>query len=478
MTIRKTILTLLLVAASATATIAGPIDDARKLYREGDYDAVIEKLRPVVKRSPRDGNATFFYGASLLATGNVEEALPQLKVAESRGVGEASRMLAETALDNYDVNSAEEHLDKGSANLKKAKKSASEEFETLTSKMIQMRNMLERVERIEIIDSLTVDSIDFFESYRLAGAAGRILPPDAVSRLGAGSDAEELSTAYMPENHSEILWAAADSSGIFRLYGADILDDGTVDHAAPLDDKLGDGGNARYPFLMPDGMTLYFASDGNGSLGGYDIFMTRRTDSDNGGKEFFQPQNLGMPYNSPYNDYMLAIDETSGLGWWASDRNRIPGKVTIYIFAPSPMRINADTSDPSLIALARLSDISLTQKKGVDYKALLESKLPSQTDKSSISSASPRFSIDLGKGKVYYRLSDFRNGDARSAMLDALATEATLRKHLADEEALRSRYRKGDRSVSDAILDSEARTNTLRQRIKEQRNAAVRLENR
>lgn len=478
MTIRKSIITILFAAATAAMT-AGPIDEARKLYHAGDYAAVIEKLRPVVKRSPRDGNATFFYGASLLATGDTEQALPQLKVAESRGVAEASRILAETALDAYDVNEAEEHLDKWAATIKKSKKAViPAEHEALTSKLIQMRNMLERVERIEIIDSLTVDSADFFENYRLAPAAGRILPPEAVSRLGAGTDAEEMSTAYMPENHSEILWAAADSTGTFRLYGADILDDGTVDHTTPLDDKLGDGGSARYPFLMPDGMTLYFASDGNGSIGGYDIFMTRRTDSDDGDKEFFQPQNLGMPYNSLYNDYMLAIDETSGLGWWATDRNRIPGKVTIYIFAPSAMRVNADTTDPALLALARLSDISLTQNKDVDYKKLLASKLPSQTDNNGIGSASPRFAIDLGNGKVYYRLSDFRNDDARSAMLDALAVEAKLRKHLAEEDALRERYRKGDRSVADAILASEARTDNLRQNVTERRNASVRLETR
>lgn len=39
--------------------------------------------------------------------------------------------------------------------------------------------------------------------------------------------------------------------------------------------SLNEQGNVNYPFLMSDGITLYYASDGEGSLGGYDIFVTR-----------------------------------------------------------------------------------------------------------------------------------------------------------------------------------------------------------
>ena len=44
--------------------------------------------------------------------------------------------------------------------------------------------------------------------------------------------------------------------------------------------SLNEQGNVNYPFLMSDGITLYYASDGEGSLGGYDIFVTRY-DSEN-----------------------------------------------------------------------------------------------------------------------------------------------------------------------------------------------------
>ena len=82
--------------------------------------------------------------------------------------------------------------------------------------------------------------------------------------------------------------------------------------------------------MLSDGSTLYFAAEGDieNALGGLDIYMTRRDETG----AFFSPTNVGMPYNSPYNDYMMAIDDAAGLGWWATDRNAPDGMVTVYIF--------------------------------------------------------------------------------------------------------------------------------------------------
>ena len=48
----------------------------------------------------------------------------------------------------------------------------------------------------------------------------------------------------------------------------------------------------NYPFVMSDGITLFFAAKGDKSVGGYDIFTTT-FDSESG--KFYQPQNYGLP---------------------------------------------------------------------------------------------------------------------------------------------------------------------------------------
>lgn len=93
------------------------------------------------------------------------------------------------------------------------------------------------------------------------------------------------------------------------------LGDGSWSEPTPLFDEDVD---AAFPFMLSDGCTFYFASRSEQGLGGYDIFRSYR-DSDTG--EFQNPVNMGLPYNSPADDYMLAIDEYTGAGWWATDRN-------------------------------------------------------------------------------------------------------------------------------------------------------------
>ena len=258
--------------------------------------------------------------------------------------------------------------------------------------------------------------------------------------------------------------------------GAGILDDGSVDHPAPLEgDELAGGGNAEYPFLLSDGLTLYYANDGEGSIGGYDIFLTRRSDDG-----YLQPQNIGMPYNSPYDDYLLAIDETTGAGWWATDRNRIPGKLTIYVFVPSETRVNVDEDDPNLVALASLSNIALTREPGKNYNDILariqQLNVNGNVTNAAIS-AGGSFKIPVGSNKrIYTSVSDFEAPAAREAMMQAIDARAEISGIEEKLDTLREAYRKGDRSQNVTILNLEHRLDDARRRLDEYVNRAIEAE--
>lgn len=453
----------LLLALGATAA---PIDNAKRLYLDGQYEEALPLLESLHKKTPRDGNIAYYFGATLAAMDRNGEAAAPLAVAESRGVADASRLLAEIAIADYRPDDAAEHLDKWETALRKNRKAAiPDRLEELRELSIAMRNMMDRVEKIEIIDSICVDKQDFFAHYRLSPGAGSI-----TTGRAAGVDGAEV--VFRPQCGREILWAAADS-GAVRLMEAGILDDGTLDNVKALDID-GEALAMSFPFLMPDGITLYYAAESPSSLGGYDIYMTRRTDSG----DYLQPQNMGMPFNSPANDYMLAIDEEAGLGWWATDRNAPEGKVTVHTFVPSAMRVNVDPDAPDLAERARVSSIAATQEPGKDYDSLRR-RINSLAAESTGEPGDTRsFAVVLSDGSVCTSPADFRNGEARRAMENVLSIDDEIAAISADLDNLRDKYRSGNKAFGRRITALEADLEKARARRAAALRKVVRLEKR
>lgn len=94
--------------------------------------------------------------------------------------------------------------------------------------------------------------------------------------------------------------------------------------------NLGPNINTPYdeesPFLMVDNKTMYFASNGPGSMGGFDIFVTVRDDNN----EWSTPINLGYPINKTGDDlfYTTTIDGLKG--YLSSFRPEGHGEKDIY----------------------------------------------------------------------------------------------------------------------------------------------------
>jgi len=462
---QKTIIYILILCCSLVSASGAPIDNAKKSYRAGDYETAIKLLEQLRKKSPRDGNVNYYLGASLAATGRTDAAIAPLEAAQKRGVADASRILSQIAFDKYDVDAADEYTETWEELLLKNKKADLTPIEQMKSRLIMMRNMLERVEKIEIIDSINVDAADFFTHYRLSTEAGKLLTPE-------DADVNARTVVYLPQNNREMIWAESDTTGMSTLMSASILDDGTIDRPNKLKGNFTSGGDADFPFQMPDGMTLYYAATGETSLGGYDIFLTRMANDG-----YLQPQNLGMPYNSPYNDYMLAIDEATGAGWFASDRTQIPGKVTIYTFIPSQTRINYDPDDPALAARARISRIADTQTENSARESIKKHIASIDEGGSGRRRTLGHFNIAMSNGKVYDTLDDFTNIQAKKEMAKYLKAKKELNTMQQRLDGLRTIFSHGDKSVRDEILDLEVSIEFARKTLADMKNKVIRLEN-
>jgi outer membrane protein OmpA-like peptidoglycan-associated protein len=88
-------------------------------------------------------------------------------------------------------------------------------------------------------------------------------------------------------------------------------------------------GDESFPFLANDS-TLYFSSNGHGTLGGLDILVSHKVNG-----KFRKAINFGGPLNSRYDDFSLVCDSIGRYGYIASNRPGGAGLDDVYYFISS-----------------------------------------------------------------------------------------------------------------------------------------------
>ena len=82
----------------------------------------------------------------------------------------------------------------------------------------------------------------------------------------------------------------------------------------------------EFPYIAADGKTLYFSSNGQNTIGGFDIF---KTVYENG--KWSAPVNMGYPINTPYNEYSYFVSsKSSSHAYYSSARDGGNGGQDIY----------------------------------------------------------------------------------------------------------------------------------------------------
>lgn len=365
---------------------------------------------------------------------------------------------AREAFYDYNPELARTKLDEAA----KSSKVDADELELLEAKVNRMNDMIQRVEAIEVIDSIIVDREEWLGAYRLSPAAGTLSGADDLER---SFNAAPQTAVYSSADGSMMMWGTP--KGLAESHR---LTDGSWEAPSPLDDVLNNGGTANYPFMLPDGVTLYYATDGDDSLGGLDLYISRRNRDG-----FASPQNMGMPYNSPFDDYMLAIDEDTGAGWFATDRNQLGDRITIYVFIPAQSRVNLDVDSPDLASRAKLDNIAATRKAGADYNAL-RSRINAIAPAESGGDDTPDFVFPLPDGRVYTRWDQFKSDRARRFMENYVDAMADYEADVEQLEILRSKYSPADRSGAQAIIGLEKKLRSTRKTLQKIANQVISAE--
>lgn len=307
-----------LVPLMLAAQSAAKADD---LFNKRDYLQAAQLYKELLKNRPNDALFNYRYARSNYELKEYELAIQHFMKSGTR-YPLTSYYLADSYFHTYRFEDAIRHYTIY-AESSTVNQAYLVDVEAKLRRAAVGARLMNRVEKIEFTDSIVVDKREFLKHFELSKETGSL---DQKSYYKTGAGWYDLITFVTQRGDRKIFSDTAQHS--IDLYKANKLLDGWA-KAEPLSSVINTAADENYPFLMLDGLTLYFASNGEGSLGGYDIFVTRFSGVSN---DYLNPDNIGLPFNSMANDYMLVIDELNHAGWFVSDRYQPRNKVAVYRF--------------------------------------------------------------------------------------------------------------------------------------------------
>jgi len=325
----------------------------------------------------------------------------------------------------------------------KRKRQSTTEYDNVVAICRKGESGLRGVDRIIIVDSVVVDKKAFLKAYPISPDLGTLTLSDKGDIV-----------QYQTQLNGMVLLPVQMADTTLLQIHRGYVENGRLTENEPIE-GLGIDGDINYPFLMPDGQTFYFAARSDDGYGNYDLYATRY-DSDS--KQFYHAENMGFPYNSYANDYMLVIDESANLGWFASDRYQPSGKVCIYTFIPNESRqtIDYETADLSelrvMASLRPLASIPLTDEQKQE-KAAAKKRISTLTSRLSPLTSHKDFEFVLNDAKTCYTLNDFKSSEAKKQCTDWLQKS----KNLTTLNEQLQQLRETSSSSRQQILNLEAR---------------------
>ena len=311
--------------------------------------------------------------------------------------------------------------------------------------------LLTKVDNISIVDSMVVNKSDFLGFYKFSVELGTL--SQEMLKLTAKRTVDKIKFTTQRQDRMCYSDSVRGQMDIFTSYK--LLDKWS--EPISISDAINTSANENYPFLLLDGVTVYFASDGENSIGGYDLFVTRFTPSTN---SYLPPENIGFPFNSPANDYMMVIDEQRKLGWFATDRHQPNGKVLIYNFVPNEVKSIVHTDDKDY--LRRVSQLKTYRKAVLDLSDNVASIQNQQHQ--------PEKQIEfvINDSVVYTHINQFKSEEAKKGYLDISKLIFDLKNSSTELATLRNKY---------ATVESDSDRKVLTQSILDLEKKNIELEN-
>jgi hypothetical protein len=186
--------------------------------------------------------------------------------------------------------------------------------------------MLHYIETPMVTGKKAVPSNHFFNYYTidLTGAWAQL-----PANLLQAKTTDTLSPVFVPATDVHTLYFASQATGDWDIYVLRRVEGEQWAIPEPLE-VINTTFDERFPYVTPDGQTLYFASNGHSGMGGYDLFKSTFNTAT---KQWNTPENLGFPYSSPFDDWLFVPNSNYTEALFTSSREQKADSLTIYRIA-------------------------------------------------------------------------------------------------------------------------------------------------
>jgi len=303
--------------------------EANKLFENEDYTTAYKLYSQLVANYPKDPVYNFKLGVCMIySEPDKNKCLPFLTFANSKSaecppevkfyLGKAYHIIYrfDEAIKYYE----EYKLTGNAANQKKL------QVDREITSCKNGKQLLSSISDLEIKSKKQLNEADYFRSYDLKNIGGKLLIKPELFRTSADKKKKEKSVVFLPSNSDKVY---------FSSYGENISNKDIFYAQKSANGEFGkpiklSGINTDYdedyPFLHPNGKTLYFASKGHNGMGGYDIFKSNYNEESD---SWSQPENLEFPINSPDDDYLFVTDSSETIAYFSTGRQSPPGKIDV-----------------------------------------------------------------------------------------------------------------------------------------------------
>lgn len=180
-------------------------------------------------------------------------------------------------------------------------------------------------QKLFIYRNVGVGSGDIFMS-KLDGANWGI--PEKVK--GINSNFWEGSVCLSPDEKT--IYFSSDrqgGQGGRDIYYAQQLPDGSWGNVKNLGPEINTKFDEDAPFIHSDGKTLFFASTGHNTIGGYDIFRSELKQG-----KWSMPYNVGKPVNTTQDDKFYVVSSDGERGYYSTEKKDGMGLQDVYMVEP------------------------------------------------------------------------------------------------------------------------------------------------